>query len=231
MADDNAFTGFPPEALGFLRAVDFYQDRTWFNENKPLYESALKAPFAAFLTEATKAFAKRGVPLIGDPAKGIFRLQRDVRFAKDKRPYKTNAGAILSPDGRKGTPGLAYLHIDPQGCFMAAGFWHPEPRQLLAMRRHILAEPKGWLAVEKALDAKGLALDPEYALKRLPRGFEEHAGSPVAEALRFTSFVTHRPFEDARLGEPELVDDFASFAEANLPLFRFFWTALEKATA
>lgn len=231
MADADTFTGFPPEALGFLRAVDFYQDRAWFQDNKAIYEAAIRAPFEALLRDAARAFAARGLPITADPARGLFRLQRDVRFSRDKRPYKTSTGAVMTRSGRKDSPGLVYVHLDPKGCFIAAGFWQPEPRQLLALRRHILAEPAAYAGMLAALAGKGLALDPEHGLKRNPRGFEAVADPALAAAIRLTSFIVRLPVEEGLMADAALVPRLADFTEDCLPLLRFFWTALEKATA
>lgn len=231
MAVQGVFGGFPPEALGFLRAIDFYQDRAWFLENKPLYESALRAPFKALLTDCAAEFARRGLPVTADPDKGLFRLQRDVRFAKDKRPYKTSAGAVMTRDGRKDNPGLVYIHLDPKGCFLAAGIWMPTPPQLRAMRQHIAADPKAFAAMRDALAARGLGLSGEHTLSRMPRGFEDQAGTPDAAFIRYTSYMTEAPFADEDLARPGLVARIADFTEASLPLLTFFWAALAKATA
>jgi uncharacterized protein (TIGR02453 family) len=225
------FSGFPPEALGFLRAVDFHQDRAWFQANKALYDSALQAPFRALMLDCAAEFARRGLPITADPARGLFRLQRDVRFAKDKRPYKTSAGAVMTRSGRKDDPGLVYVHLDPKGCFIGAGVWHPTPPQLQAMRQAILAHPKRFLSLREGLAQAGLVLDDAEALARMPRAFAEHAGSPVADAIRMTNYLVRRPVPDSLMASPALVATLADFTEETLPLLRFLWTAMAEATA
>ncbi len=229
-ASPNRFTGFPPEALGFLRAVAFYQDRAWFAANRALYESALRAPFVALVTDLAAELARRGLPLTGDPAKALFRLHRDVRFSKDKSPFKTATGCVLTRDGTKASPGLLYVHLDPAGCFLAAGFWKPTPPQLEAMRRHALAAPRAWVAMRERLAEAGLALDPSHAMKRLPRGFEDAAGSPAAEALRYRNLILRRPLAESDMASPELVARAADFAAEAMPLLDWGWTALAKAS-
>lgn len=229
-ASPNRFTGFPPEALGFLRAVAFYQDRAWFAANRALYESALRAPFVALVTDLAAELARRGLPLTGDPAKALFRLHRDVRFSKDKSPFKTATGCVLTRDGTKASPGLLYVHLDPAGCFLAAGFWKPAPPQLEAMRRHALAAPRAWVAMRERLAEAGLALDPSHAMKRLPRGFEDAAGSPAAEALRYRNLILRRPLAESDMASPELVARAADFAAEAMPLLDWGWTALAKAS-
>jgi uncharacterized protein (TIGR02453 family) len=225
------FRGFPPDALGFLRAVAFHQDRAWFAENRAIYETALRAPFAAFVTALAGELARRRLPLTGDPARALFRLHRDVRFSKDKRPFKTATGCVLTRDGAKASPGLLYVHLDPEGCFVGAGFWQPEPGHLEALRRRALRTPRAWQTMVGRLAEAALALDTEDAMMRLPRGFETQGDSPVAEALRFRNFIVRRPLSEAAMGRPDLVARCADFAAQAMPLLRWGWAALAKREA
>src|SRR6478672_9127721 len=104
-----SFRGFGPRALGFFKALDFHQDRAWFQENRSIYEEEVLAPLAAFVEALSAACAEHGIPLQGTPKSAIFRIHRDVRFAKDKKPYKTHAGAVLTRSGAKSDPGLFYI--------------------------------------------------------------------------------------------------------------------------
>ena len=118
------FSGFGPRAPGFFKALAFHQSKAWYDANRAIYEAEVKGPTVALLALLSQRFAAAGVPLRGD-ARSVFRLNRDVRFAREKHPYKTAGGAVLSRDGTRRTPGFVYLHIDPAGCFLAAGFWQP----------------------------------------------------------------------------------------------------------
>src|SRR5439155_25688264 len=106
----------------------------------------------------TAAFAKRRVPLKADSKRSIFRLHRDIRFSKDKSPYKTHAGAVMTRSGGKDDPGVLYLHVSPEGCFAAAGFHLPEAGTLRKMREAIKAKPARFKTVLVALDKAGLKL-------------------------------------------------------------------------
>jgi uncharacterized protein (TIGR02453 family) len=168
---DEGFDGFGPQALGFLKALGFHQNREWFLENKHLYESELREPMAALVASLSAELARRGIGLTGDPKRSVFRIHRDVRFTKEKHPYKTHCGAALSRDGGKNSAGVLYIHVAPEGSFAAAGFYHPESSQLAALRGAIVAAPKRWHAIEQGLDAAALTLSSENAMTRLPRGF------------------------------------------------------------
>ena len=135
------FQGFGPKALGFFKALKFHQSKAWFDENRSLYDGEVIEPMVALLDDLTATFAKRKIPLRADGKRAIFRIHRDVRFAKDKSPYKTHAGAVMTRSGGKKDQGLLYIHIDPEGCFVAAGFYMPEAAELLSLRRAIVNAP------------------------------------------------------------------------------------------
>ena len=104
------FSGFSKDAFGFFKALAFHQNREWFHENKALYESEVKEPMLALLEALSERFKKEKIPLRGDK-KSVFRINRDVRFSKNKQPYQTHTGAVLTPSGAKDDPGLLYIHI------------------------------------------------------------------------------------------------------------------------
>ena len=224
--DPMAFQGFGPHALPFFKALGFHQTKEWFEANRAIYEGQIKGPLGDLVEELSSRFAKAGTPLKGDRKASLFRLNRDVRFAKDKSPYKTNAGAVLTRGGAKNDVGLFYIHIAADGCFAAAGFYQPEPAELTRLRGAIARAPKAWTKATAQLATTGLALSQEYAMKRAPRGFEEVCDPLVAAALRNKSFICSRPIADDRLAAPALVDDLQAFAKDTMPLLEWGWSAV-----
>ena len=166
------FTGFGPQAIPFFKALAFHQTKDWFEANRAIYDGEIKGPLGDLVEELAARFVKAKIPLKGDRKASLFRINRDVRFAKDKSPYKTNSGAVLSRTGAKNDPGMLYFHVSAEGCFAAAGFWHPEPDALARLRAGIARAPKAWKTMVAKLAEGGLALEPEHALTRAPRGFE-----------------------------------------------------------
>lgn len=221
-----SFQGFGPQALPFFKALGFHQTKEWFEENRATYEGEVKAPFGDLVEDLSAAFAKAGVPLKGDRKASLFRLNRDVRFAKDKSPYKTHAGAVLTRGGAKNDKGLFYIHIAPDECFVAAGFYHPEPDDLSALRRAIARAPKDYEKVLAVLKKAKLELSEEDSLKRLPRGFEGVTEPKIAAAIMKKSFLCSRPLDAARLASSALVDDLAAFGKQALPLLQWGWSAI-----
>jgi len=219
------FTGFKPGALKFFEQLAENQNKAWFDAHKSVYETEIKAPLASLIAELTARLAEKKLVFCADPRRAIFRLHRDVRFSHDKSPYKTNAGAAMTRTGAKDSPGVLYLHLDPLGCFAAAGFYVPEPETLAAMRAALIHHPARWQAMCKALKKRGLALDRENALTRPPKGYE-----PVPEAVRedikLKSWVVRRGLSLEQISGAGLVEELASFALEAAPLLRFGWAAV-----
>lgn len=222
-----AFAGFGERALDFFRALAFHQDRAWFQENRGLYESDVVGPMGALVADLAAALSGLGVPLTGDPKRALFRINRDVRFSKDKRPFKTNAGAVLTRDGLKSSPGLLYVHLDPEGSFAAVGFYRPEPAQLAALRARMRARPGDLADVEAGLARAGLAFAEMDDLKRMPRGHQDVADPTLARALRRRHLIVRRPIAPDDLFRADLVAALVDFAVAARPVLDFGWPALE----
>ena len=220
------FTGFGPDALPFFKALAFHQTKEWFEENRTIYETQVKEPFGDLIEDLSAAFAKAKLPLQGSRKGSLFRLHRDIRFSKDKSPYKTHAGAVLTRGGGKNEPGLFYIHVSPEECFAAAGFYAPEPPDLARLRRAIVRAPKLFAKTVATLDKKGLELSSEYDVTRLPREFAEVDDPAVAAALKKKSFICSRPIRATRLKSLALVDDLLAFGKDSLPLLQWGWAAL-----
>ena len=268
------FPGFAPADLRFLSDLAAHNDRDWFTANRATYDDRLKPALAALITDTTAACAARGLPLAGDPARSQFRLHRDTRFSKDKSPYKTHVAAVLTRGGGKMSPGMAYIHIEPEGGsrvteasfdydsidpldpsthpgarladapveradirdlenahgrgpFVSAGFYLYDRKNSERVRRAIAADPGAWLDVEAALTSRGLRLAPGMAVKRMPKGYEAHAGGPLEPALKRLQWYARRPLTGADIASPELPDTLAGFVEDMRPLLHFGWIALD----
>ncbi|AEH87994.1 DUF2461 domain-containing protein [Mesorhizobium opportunistum] len=215
---ESTFKGFGQKAIPFLKALDFHQSREWFLENRDLFETELRDPLGDLVDTLTLRFAAAGLGLRGDRKKSLFRINRDVRFAKDKRPYNRHLSAILSPDGTKMEQGVFYVHIGLEGCFAGVAWWQPEAALLLAIRRSIETWPERFRAMVKALNKNGLELDAEGAMKRTPRGFEHVIDKDLAAAIRNRHFVVRHVIDPAGIHGPELVEELVDFTLRAKPL-------------
>lgn len=219
----DTFTGFRPEAIQFLADLAENNDRAWFTPRKAEYERLLKRPLEALCVALGDRFRERDIPLLADPARSPFRIYRDVRFSKDKSPYKTNIGASFPWTGEgEGRPG-GYFHLSPGDIFIGGGMWHPEPARLAAFRRLVDSDPGRVRAVLE---------EPEYArtfgpvfgerLSRVPKGFRpDH---PDAELLKLKDIGFGRPLADDDVRSPALVDLIADTLVVGMPLLRLLAT-------
>lgn len=223
---ETGFTGFPPDGLAFLRELAENNERSWFQANRDRYDRGVLAPCRALVAALSTQFAAADIPLTADPLKAVFRIHRDVRFSRDKRPYKTNAGAILNRDGDKSTLGVLYIHIAAEGSFAACGFYQPEAPQLAALRTAIASRSPVFQHVIDGLGRHGLQLSTDSALSRMPRGFEAMAESPLAQVLRLKHLMVRQPLDDRHVTSEQLVTPIVNFSQKCMPLLRFGWTAL-----
>ncbi|MER9136198.1 TIGR02453 family protein [Mesorhizobium sp. M0830] len=213
-----SFTGFGPKAIPFLKALDFHQSREWFLANRDIFEKDLRDPFGDLVETLTERFAKAGIGLRGDRKKSLFRINRDVRFAKDKRPYNRHLSAILSPDGTKMEQGVFYVHIGLERCFAGVAWWQPEPALLLAMRKAIATRPDDFRALMAALKKNRLELETEGRMKRTPRGFEHISDADLVAAIRNRHFVLQHLIDQAGIHKADLVDELVDFTLRAKPL-------------
>lgn len=225
------FQGFSPEAFAFLDGLRKNNDRGWFKERKDIYDREVRFAMECLLGEFAPGRGPSGLPVRGDPKRGMFRVHRDIRFSKEKLPYKTHAGAVLSRSGARGDPGIVYIHVEPGASFVSSGFYAPDRDFLNAWRARMAAHPDEFLAAVAAFtEGRGkYRLRHRGALKSMPRGFAEHAGGPVAEYLKWKHFLVGRSVTDRQAQSRKLIDIVRETAEAALPLLDYGWTVLETA--
>jgi uncharacterized protein (TIGR02453 family) len=216
------FRGFGRGALSFFEELAAQQSREWFLANKETFEADVRGPMTALINELNAEFERRRLPIAADPRRAMFRLNRDIRFSKDKSPYKTHAGAVMRRAGAGDASGMLYLHVAPEGSFMAAGFFQPEPDALESMRRALVKQAKAFATVEAGLKKSGLAVKGHGdSLKRLPRGFEAVSDERLGALLRQKSFLIERKIAPAALRDPKLVAAIADFATSAWPFLEF----------
>jgi len=189
-----AFTGFRPEALGFLVELALNNDRSWFQPRKAEYEALLKEPLEQLCAALNEEFVARRIPLAADANRSPFRIYRDVRFSKDKSPYKINVGASFPWIGAGGGVG-GYFHLEPGGAFVGGGMWHPSPARLAAWRKAVVADRAGvHAALEDPVFRSEFGTVDGERLKRGPAGFA--TDDPDLELLKLKDVTFGRPLSD-----------------------------------
>ena len=216
------------KTIKFLKKLKKNNDRDWFNANKMEYEAA-REEFTAIIGKLIEGIAAFDPDVIGiDPKKCVFRIYRDVRFSKDKSPYKTNFGGSVAPGGRKsGIPGY-YIHVEPGTCFLAGGLYMPQAADLLAVRKAIAADPKALPKIEKnAAFKKHLGkIETHGRLKTSPKGFD--ADHPAIEYLRMKDFTVHQKIKDeAAMRSPKFPGEAVKVYKAMKPFLDFLREAIK----
>jgi len=214
-----------PEFFDFFAGLTANQSRDWFHANKQRYEVSVKGPMRDLVVATNAALKARNVPLAGDPKRSVSRINRDVRFSADKSPYKTYVASTFTRVPDEMSPGLLYLHLAPGECFAGLGFYAVDPADLARLRAAIAASPDGWFSVIAALAASGHPLEEGDPLKRMPKGFEEHANLPIAPDLKRRAFVAKHWFTPEEAAH-DLATKVAIFADRCRPLLEFGWRAL-----
>lgn len=213
--------------LKFLKSLSKNNDRQWFEKNKPAYAEA-KQNFEVFVASMLHEFVKFDESLTGlDPKKIAFRIYRDVRFSKDKKPYKTNMGAGFSPNGKLVQEPGYYIHIEPGNKSMiAGGIYMPDPTNLAKIRQEIDYNPEPLQNIFKERKFK-LAFghfDDSDKLKNVPKGFpKDH---PHADWLKLKSYIVVHPFTDQEIIDKKVVKKMADLAKTIMPLNVFLREAL-----
>jgi len=215
--------------LKFLKDLSKNNNKPWFEAHRKQYEDA-KNDFASFVQSIIQAHSKKDPSIAHLKAKDcIFRINRDVRFSKDKSPYKNNMGAYLNKGGKKSVFGGYYFHCQPGQSFVGGGLWMPMPPELSKVRQEI---DYNFDAFKKIINSKkfkavydGLSKDPEYTLTRLPKGYE--ADNPAAEYLKLKSFVTMISLKDTELTSKDLSKKVLASFEGLQPMLEFINQSIE----
>lgn len=224
---------FTQRALSFFRGLARHNEKPWFEAHRDEYESEVRQPMRDLIEDLDTRLAQFAPEIGGDPKRSMFRINRDIRFSKDKSPYKThaacwfhhlNAARNVGSDADAGSAGY-YFHLEPGGRSMiGAGIWMPPRAQLKKLREAIADDPKGFDKIARSIPSRFGGLDDEGALKRMPRGYaEDH---PAASWLRFQSFTSGRTLTDAQVISASLAALLAREYEALLPLVRWLNGAL-----
>ncbi len=217
-----------PGLFEFLRELRENNDRDWFNANKRRYESEVREPLLRFITDFESRLHAISPHFVADarPSGGsMFRIYRDVRFSRDKSPYKTHAGVQFRHEMGKDAhaPGF-YLHFEPDNVFAGGGIWHPDSATLGKIRNMIAGRSSRWAEIkadEHILEKHEFGGD---SLKRPPRGFDpDHRH---IEDLKKKDFVVSTHYDQDTATTPDFIDRYAADCAAISPFMRFLTEAV-----
>jgi uncharacterized protein (TIGR02453 family) len=220
---------FSKATFTFLRALARNNNRAWFQAHQDAYERDVRDPFLTLIADLQTPLAKISPHLRADPRKtggSLFRIYRDTRFANDKTPYKTWAGARFFHERRREIESPSfYLHIQPGDCFVGGGIWHPEPATLKRIRDFLNDNPAAW---KKATHGKAFRERFEFfgeSLSRPPRGYDPQ--HELIEDLKRKNFAAGESFTDALACSSELLPSIVGTFKTLAPTIDYLCAALD----
>ena len=221
----SSFPGFPPEALRFFRGLARNNNRDWFLPRKPLFEGKVKEPMRQLVDALNLALHDFAPEYETDPDKAIFRIYRDVRFSKDKKPYKEQIAATFR---RRGTPhhqGGYYVAVSHKSIAVGGGVYMPEPALLLAIRQHIADRHEEFRRILAAQPVRRLlgSLEGEQ-LSRVPRGFS--ADHPAAALLRYKYYILYKDLPPSLATSPKLYNAIVDRFRIMTPFLKFLTASI-----
>lgn len=213
------------ELLQFLKRLTKNNNKEWFDANKKQYDT-LRKDWIVFTETCIKTIGAIDDRILTlEPKQCIFRINRDVRFSKDKSPYKTNFGMSLNPGGKKAEFCGYYLHIEPGNCFVAGGAYMPSPQNLAAIRQEIDYQWEGFekIILTKTFKSRFGSITGDK-LVRPPKGYE--AENPAIEYLKMKGFIAQRKLEDTDLSDKKLMTTLLKDIEIMKPFVDFIGEAI-----
>lgn len=213
--------GFSKATFDFLRGLTENNEKHWFEAHRDDYERHVREPFIETLEAAAEATVGGPWELHGG-RQTMFRINRDVRFSKDKSPYKTAVGGLLTPTGdKRDHNGVAYLHLAVGGGFLACGFHQLSPAQLTPIRDQIIERADEFTALLSRLVDRGRALSDDDALRAMPRGYTDYADHEHAHHLRCKSFMVMQSLSEKNWLTGDVVNQTAALVADSAELISF----------
>ena len=221
-------THFTPALFEFLSELADNNNREWFQDNKVRYERDVRDALVQFVADFGEKLREISPHMVADPrlsVGSVFRIYRDVRFSKDKSPYKTNAGVHFRHEAGREVhgPGL-YLHLQPGFLFAGAGIWRPNSATVGKIRGAIVSNPGRWQGIIDDDDFSSVYTLEGESLKRAPKGIDpDH---PLIDHLKLKSFVATTSFTEEQACSPDFIDLYANVCEIASPFAGFLTTSV-----
>lgn len=212
----------------FLRELRNHNKRDWFLRNKARYEGEVRDPFLRLIADLRPSLTSISPHFVVDPSPtggSMMRIYRDVRFSKDKSPYKISVAAhFWHAHGKEGMTPAFYLHLEPDRSSVGGGLWRPPPEGLRKIREAIVARTSGW---KKAVSGRSFSLGCGMAgesLKRPPQGFDP--AHPFIEDIKRKDFAISYSLKDSDLVGSKSGDAVFEGLKSVAPFIRFVTEAL-----
>lgn len=212
---------FPKAGLNFLKNLKRNNNREWFQKYRPVYEESVRSPMIQLIEALAKEFEEFAPEILASPKSSLFRIYRDTRFSKDKRPFKTHVAASFSVRGLQRHEGAGfYFHIAPTELWIGGGIYRPVPDELRSVRDHIANNYEHLKKIVEARQFRKLfgTLSGEQS-SRMPRGYP--ADHPAEHYLRHKDLLAARELAPAEGTKPNFLETLVESFRAMHPLIRF----------
>lgn len=217
---------FTRETFALLQGLEQNNTKEWYAENKDAINASCITPFAEMLGYVTNRLVGEPLQLIGGP-ETTFRMNRDVRFSKDKSPYKTSVSGMLTRSGTKADmAGMSFIQLDAQGGFAAGGFYRFPTAELAKIRQRIVDHSDAFSEILTTLEASGNELSDMDQLTRMPKGFTQHDDHIHADHIKRKGFVVRRAFTPSDWMDGDITAKVTDLVREAMPLIQFGMTAL-----
>jgi uncharacterized protein (TIGR02453 family) len=222
---------FEPAVFSFLRELEANNEKTWWEANKDRYIEVIREPALEFINDFGARIQEISPHFLADSRTvggSLMRPHRDMRFSRDKTPYKTNVGIQFRHEQGKDVhaPGF-YLHLEPRACFAGIGLWRPEAKVARHIRQTIYDDPQGWRRASKSKSFTGvwsLTRDEDDYLKRIPK--ELGGDHPYPDDLRMKSFIASTRLTQAQVTSGSFANDLSRMYRAAGPFTAFLCRAV-----
>jgi uncharacterized protein (TIGR02453 family) len=218
---------FSPDLFKFLGDLRTHNQRDWFQKNKERYEAHARQPFLRFIGDLGPRLHEINPHIVVDPSPvggSMMRIYRDIRFSKDKSPYKTAIAAhFWHGKGKEGATPAYYLHLEPSGSLIGAGIWRPEPAALKKIRDAIARDSKRWKQVTSAGELGYCKMSGE-SLQRPPRGYDPN--HPLIEDIKRKDFTLGRSLANEDVLRTDFLDTTIQLFEKTAPFVAFLSRAV-----
>jgi len=219
---------FTRDMFQFLRELKRNNNRNWFQRNKDRYASAVRDPVLHFIADAGPGLKKLSPYFVADasPTGGsMMRIYRDIRFSKDKSPYKTAVGIhFWHARGKEGATPAFYLHLEPDRSSVGAGIWRPEGQALARIRDAIAGKPKEWERTTSEREFRSACGMAGESLKRPPRGYDPN--HPFIEEIKRKDFAVSMPLSEATVCSAGFMATLMDALRVSAPFTKFLTEAL-----
>ena len=219
---------FTPRFFEFFEELSRNNNRDWFEQNRARYEREVREPMLAFIADFAPRLRKISARYVADPRStggSMMRIYRNLRFSRDKTPYRTNAAAAFGHrDGAHFNSPSFYLSLSPAEAFAGVGVWHPQADTLAKIRDAIVAHPSKWKSAVNDRKFRARFEIMGDMLSRPPKGYD--ANHPLIEDLKRKDFIGGAEFTRMEVCSAEFMDLFSSACASASPFMKFLTEAM-----